>query len=398
MIRPHRDCFNVSVAEKLGWFNAVTWDGELRFEAQMALQTLMEGALVDECTAQLAADRYERGPQRKDQRNGYYRRGLDTEYGAIRDVRVPRSRHSTYQPLLFERYQRRSEAVDQGIVAMFAAGVSTRRVGEILELLCGSSVSAATVSKVAEQLDPLVQQFHQRPLPDHYRYLLLDGVHLRCKAARGRKKVVVLCAYGIRWDGVRELIAFRQAPSESERHWTVFLNDLYERGLKGRHLRLVVTDGAPGLIAAVEMVFPYVPRQRCWFHKMQNVSNKLKKTNRDACVQQAQRIYLAPTRREARKRFRTWQRKWQSVEPKAVDCLACDIDHLLTHFDVPVAHRPTVRTTNPIERSFREVRRRTRPISCFNNPASVDRIVFTVVNHLNGSWEKDPLEPFTQNT
>jgi len=398
MVKPHRDCFNVSVAEKLGWFKAATWDGELKFEAQMALRTLLEGALVEERTAQLAADRYERGPHRQDQRNGFYTRDLDTEFGPIRGLRVPRSREGTYRPLLFERYQRRTEAVDRGIIAIFAAGVSTRRVGEILELLCDTSVSAATVSRIATQLDPLVQQFHHRPLDDEYQYLLLDGVHLRCKAAQGRQTVVVLCAYGIRRDGTREIIAFRQAPSESEKHWEAFLNDLYRRGLHGERLQLVVTDGAKGLIAAVDLVFSHVPRQRCWFHKMQNVTNKLKKANQRECVKQARRIYHAKTRREAVHQFRTWERTWQALEPKAVACLADDIDDLLTHFKVPVQHRPTVRTTNPIERSFREVRRRTRPISCFNNRDSVDRIVFTVVNHLNRSWEKCPLGPFTQET
>ena len=398
MIKPWRDCFNVSVREKAEWFKAASWDGELGAQARLALEQLLQGALAADVEQQLGGVApYQRGPQRRDQRNGSYRRRFETEQGTV-ELRVPRSRHNVYQPRVFARYQRRAQAVDQAICQMFCRGISTREVGEVLQALIGTKVSATTVSEVTRRLDQAVQAFQQRPLSDQYRYLLLDAVYLGCKGAAGRRRVAVLVAYGIRWDGRRELIAFRQAKGESERDWTMFLEDLRRRGLEGRRLQLIVTDGAPGLIAALDLVFPYVRRQCCWVHKLRNVARYLRARHRDECLAQAKAIYRAATRREARQRFRAWKGRWKLPEPKAVACLTADLEELLSFLDLPEPHRSKVRTTNALERAFREVRRRTNPMSCFNNPASLDRIVYAVVEHLNARWEKTPLHNFTQKT
>lgn len=388
MIKAHRDCFTTSVADKLTWFKNCMWDGELSRQSRLALTDLLNGALQEDINHQLGIQKaYERGEQRQDQRNGYYERLLETGSGPVR-LHVPRSRQNRYEPLVFEAYHRRMAQVDQIICDLFTGGLSTRAVGEVMHLICGCSVSAATVSAVAKALDAHVQAYHQRPLPDHYQYLLLDGIHLRCKGADGPRGRVVLVAYGITSRGRKELIDFRQAPTEGERHWTAFLQDLHSRGLCGKALRLVTTDGAPGLIAALDFIYPQVPRQRCWAHKLRNVGQHLRKANRDACLKQAGGIYSALTSQEAVRRYRTWCADWRDKEPKAVACLQADIEHLLACFTVPPKDRKKVRTTNAIERAFREVRRRTRPMSCFNNPPSIDRIIFAVFARLNSNWEK----------
>jgi putative transposase len=276
MIAPHRDCFTVSVAEKLEWYKQATWSGELSRAAQESLQALLEGALEEEINCQLGISRpYERVGER-DQRNGYYTRRLETHRGPIPQLRVPRSRRGEYQPGVFARYQRRTAEVDQAVCAMFLRGISTREVGEVLEVLTGTTVSPSTVSRVCQALDGLVAAYHQRPVADAYRYLLLDGIWLRCKGAQEGRKVVVLAAYGITAEGGRELIDFHQASSESAENWGRFLQSLYQRGLQGERLAAVTTDGARGLIAALDLVYPLVPRQRCWVHKLRNVSNKLR--------------------------------------------------------------------------------------------------------------------------
>ena len=397
MIKPHRDCFTTSVSEKLTWFKQCLWDGELSRQSRLALADLLHGALEEDINNQLGIQRtYERGSGRLDQRNGYYERVLETGWGPAQ-MRVPRSRLNRYEPTVFEAYERRTAQVDQVICNLFTGGLSTRTVAEIMDLICGCRVSASTVSAVATALDGHVQAYQQRPLKDQYTYLALDGIHLRCKGADGPQHRVVLVAYGIAAGGRKELIAFRQAPSESERHWTAFLQDLYRRGLTGERLMLVTTDGAAGLIAALDWVYPHVGRQRCWAHKLRNVSAYLRKAHRQECLQQASRIYQAPTYQEAVRRFRGWRTQWQELEPKAVACLQADIEALLAHFIVPLQDRLKVRTTNAIERAFREVRRRTRPMSCFNNPASIDRIIFAVFSRLNSNWEKRS-RSFTQDT
>jgi len=396
MVRPHRDCFNASANEKVRWFRDATWDGELGFQARMSLKETLEGSLREEALLQMCAARYTHDPRRRDQLNGTYTRSLQTPGGTIQDLRVPRSRKGLFDPHVFDRYARRTAEVDEAILRMFLRGVSTREVGEILEGLTGSAVSATTVSEVCKALDGYVRAYHSRPLQDRYQYLLLDGITLKCKAATGLRKVVVLVAYGITGDGRRELIEFCQAQGESEADWTRLLQSLYQRGLTGEPLQMITTDGAPGLIAALEMVYPHVPRQRCWVHKLRNVANVLRARHREACLGEASLIYKAQSRSEAIQRFKEWQRHWQEREPKAVACLEADLDALLVCFAAPQAHRPTVRTTNPIERAFREVRRRTRPMSCFQNPASIERIIFAVLSHLNAKWTQHPISHFTQ--
>jgi putative transposase len=269
-------------------------------------------------------------------------------------------------------------------------------VGAVLAGILGEPVSAQTVSRVARSLDREVARFHERVLADDLLYLLLDGVSMRVRGAPGVKRRIVLCAYGITRSGQRCLLDFRLAKAESAAAWEAFLSQLRERGLRGQRLRLIVTDGCPGLHAALEVVYPYVARQRCWAHKLRNVSNLLKRSQQEECMQGARAIYQAPTRREAVRRYWAWAQCWRDAAPKAVACLERDLDELLNFLACPEAHRRKVRTTNAIERAFREVRRRTRPMTCFTNDASCERIIYAVVSHLNTSWEGKPLPEFTQ--
>ncbi len=371
------------------------FEEQLREGRLRAVKRVLENAMEGELVGSLCAGRYRRTELRRGYRNGYRHRSLLTEMGLVEHLRVPRDREGYYQPGVLRRYQRRQRRVNWMIREMFLAGVSTRRVGEMLVVLLGKAPSAQTVSRVLGDLDGEVRRFQTRLLLDGYRYLLLDGITLKVKKELGVRKRLVLCAYGVTREGRREMIAFRQAGSESEAQWEGFLRDLYDRGLEGRGLELVITDGNHGLHRALETVYPYVAKQRCWAHKLRNVAAKLPKRVQNECLRGAKRIYLAETRREAVLRFREWAREWRSSQPKAVKCLEEDLDELLNFLSCPREHRSKVRTTNAIERAFREVRRRTRPMNCFQNTASVDRIIYGVISHLNKSWEAQPLPQFT---
>ncbi len=143
-------------------------------------------------------------------------------------------------------------------------------MGPLTALLLEEAVSASTVSRVTQSLDAEVRRFQGRPLEDRYGYLLLDGITLKVKGPAGGRKRLVLCAYGLTPQGERELLGFHQAKAESEAAWAAFLQDLYQRGLLGTALRLVVTDGHPGLLAGLDLVYPFVRRQRCWVHKLRD--------------------------------------------------------------------------------------------------------------------------------
>jgi transposase-like protein len=380
--------------QEVKWQSEDWWE-EIEKRQLRAVKMILESSLEEELLAQLQASRYKRTESRRSYRNGHYERSFSTKYGVIKALRVPRARES-YPSEVLPRYRRRQEQVDKMIREMFLSGVSTRRVGEIMNTVRGEKVSPQTVSRVLRSLDREVQLFWRRPLADIYQYLFLDGISFKVKGAVGRQKRQVLCAYGIRQDGKREVISFRQGTDESEAKWEAFLRDLYDRGLVGQKVRLITTDGCPGLHRALDTVYPYVSRQRCWAHKLRNVANRLKRADQKDCTKQASLIYQAENRREAVKRCREWHCRWQCKYPEAVGCLERDLDELLSFLDVPAEHRVKVRTTNAIERSFREVRRRTRPMSCFTNTDSVNRIIYGVISHLNQHWKENPLPQFTQ--
>ena len=368
-------------------------------EKQMRLlKGLLEGALEEEMAVLLGASRFRRTEARRGHRNGFYERDLATQVGIVTAIRVPRARDMSVNRSVFSRYQRRQGQVNQVIRETFLAGVSTRRVGETLEALLGERVSAQTVSRVTRRLDREVARFHEASITDDVCYLLLDGVYLRVKGPTAAQSKLVLCAYGITMTGIRRLLGFRLATAESQAQWEAFLGNLRQRGLVGNNLRLIVTDGCVGLHNALETVYPYVPRQHCWVHKLRNVANHLKRSQQKECLAGARAIYQAQTRRAAVQAYWAWARRWREEAPKAVACLECDLETLLNFLACPPQHQRKVRTTNAIERSFREVRRRTRPMSCFNNNASCERIIYAVFNHLNRGWEGKPLPQFTHDS
>ncbi|TLN03031.1 IS256 family transposase, partial [bacterium] len=268
----------------------------------------MEEALALEFQGYVQADEYERTERRTDQRNGYRTRTLMTTWGVIEDIKVPRGRSNGFQPTALERYKRVHRRVDEGVLRMFLMGVSTRKVGDVLNSLFKYSLSASYVSKVAKQLDEEVRKFSDRPLKNEYQYLILDGIVVKVKEISGSVKRTILVAYGVRRNGSRELIDFRVAKNEGKGTWASFLKNLQVRGLTGSGLEMIVTDGGAGLWAAVEEVYPFVRHQLCWVHKLRNVANKCPKKYREACVAHARKIYLSPTVKIAMRVFREWER------------------------------------------------------------------------------------------
>ena len=153
---------------------------------------------------------------------------------------------------------------------MFIQGVSTAKVGNVLEVLCGELVSKSTVSKLALSLEEEVRAYQQRRLEDDFVFLYLDGLSVKSRKELKADRWQLLVAYGIRADGSRELIGFQKYPSESTSCWQTFLENLKMRGLKGQ---LIILDGSKGLWQAVETVYPQVETQLCWVHKLRNVAN-----------------------------------------------------------------------------------------------------------------------------
>lgn len=325
-----------------------------------------------------------------DRRNGDYSRHLLTEIGDIL-VSVPRTR--TFVPReILNAYARRSKEVDRLILACFLLGLSTRKVGEALQTILGEKVSAATVSRVSQTLDAAVSAFHRRKLSNIYRALIFDGIILSRKTGMGPVRRPVLVVLGIRPDGKKEVIDFRLALSESAAEWDTFLADLTRRGLTGEGVEVISVDGGKGLLSILPNHYSSIPVQRCWAHKMRNILEKVKKQDHIIVREGLRKIYGASNLTQARKNAGIWKRKWEKEYPSAVTCLFTDIEDLLTCFLFKdKAFRKSIRTTNHIERRFKEVRRRTRPMGVFSNRTSVDRILYAVFMHENKAEDVWPV-------
>lgn len=358
------------------------WSEGYRGAGRLALAEIIEDRMAEAVDGHL--ERLDVKGDGPDRRNGYYRRHLLSELGDI-ELAVPRTRQ--YSPTAVLRaYSRRSPEIDRVILASFVLGLSTRKVGEMLLALLGRPVSATTVSAVAKTLDAAVAAFHRRPLKDAYKVLMLDGVVLARKTGAGAVRRPVLVTLGLRPDGKKEIIDFRLAKSESEVEWERFLSDLQHRGLSGKRLEMICVDGGRGLLAALPTVFPAVPVQRCWAHKIRNVLAKVRVPDQAAVKRALQAVMNAANEPAARHAARRFADRFDATYPKAVNCLRDDLDELLACFRYKTLdERRKVRTTNAIERRFREVRRRTRPMGTFQDRTSMDRILFAVFTHENKS-------------
>src|SRR3989338_149462 len=370
--------------------------------AKTMTKEFFEITLEEEMIQYQQRESYQRRPDRVDYRNGHYTRNFDTAFGPVEKIKIPRSRAGLFEPTMFNKYQRRQDCVNQSIVNCFLLGVSTRNVKDVLKPLLGVNISASTVSNAAKSVDKLVKEFHARPLIDEYQFLFLDGINISVRYCSKSIKKTVLVAYGITLFGQREIIGFRVVKSESKDACESFLNNLFNRGLEGKNLKLIVTDGGKGLIAALAFVYPEIKHQRCWFHKLQNITKLLKKKDQKEVIKELRKIYNAQSKEKALKVFKCFKRNWSRAYPNVVKSLEKDLEELLNFLTIPVKKdcrdfiRKRVRTTNVIERSLREVRRRTKPMSCFNNNDSLQRIIYAVFYRLNTNWKAKPLTQFTQ--
>ena len=372
--------------------------GDFQGQMRRRLKELLEKDAEQQMAEYLGLKWHERGSEEKpriDSRNGFYERDYVTALGVIR-LRIPRTRVRSFLPCCIRPLERRSPEVAELIRQAFLRGISTRQVGRVAAVITGEPVSAQTVSKLTRVLDQAVEAFHGRSLGDDWAYLFLDGVWLKVRRACGPQRVLLLVAYGVRRNGTRELLAFTRAQGESQGAWEGLLNDLFQRGLCGKNLQLVITDGCAGLARALETVYPRVRHQRCWVHKMRNILEKVRRRDEGEVKAEAQKIYLAKNAGAARRAFERFRFHWRSRYPAMVRQLERDLPELLHFFGLPTHLWRKLRTTNVIERCFVEVRRRTRPMVVFTNVESVDRIIYAIFSRFNEDWKTRTLELFTQ--
>jgi len=351
-------------------------NAKLRAAVRLTLVTILD----EEVNALVGAPRYARSASRRDQRNGYYTRNLGTTVGQIEDLPVPRTRQG-FRTQLFERYQRRQAALDAAIGEMFVYGVSTTRVGEVVETLTETKPSASTVSRVFHTLEEEFQAWKTRPLSAHYLYVFADGTYFSVIYAGEGCKMPIIAAVGIAVSGEREVLGFSVGERENQPAWEMLLDDLKQRGI--HQVDLWITDGNQALLKALETQFPQPVRQRCVKHKMENVLGYIPRQQQAQVEPELKSLFYQDSREQADQAWEAFCAKYEKVYPTAVECLRRDQEACLAFYAFPPAHWKTIRTTNVIERLFNEVKRRSHKMaSAFRNEKSCLLMFYAVVRSL----------------
>jgi transposase-like protein len=353
----------------------------LHEKLRQAVRLTLMAVLEDEIAAYIGAGRYERGGARRDQRNGTYTRDLGTPNGVIEALRVPRTRHG-FRTQVFERYQRRQAELDHALAEMFIGGVSQAQVGQIIGHMTDSPApSPTTVSRVFHGLADEFATWKQRTLVAHYAYLFVDATYFTVIYDGTGVKTPILAAVGIRPDGTREVVAFTTGESENEAAWKDLFADLKQRGVQ--QIGLVISDGGQAMLKALAQQFPGTPRQRCVYHKMQNILSYIPDKQRATVEPELKAIFYQDSREQADQQAAAFRAKYQATYPTALACLDRDWEACLTFYAFPKKHWRTIRTNNVAERLFEEVKKRSHKMAApFRNEDSCLLLFFAVTRTL----------------
>lgn len=346
----------------------VTFDEEsikadLRELVRTTVEDTINALLEEEADDLIGAERYERTAEREAYRAGHYDRNLTTTSGDV-TLHMPKLKGMLFTTAIIERYRRRETSVEEAMIEMYLAGVSTRRIEDVSEALWGSSVSAATVSNLNEKAFEKVEEWRSRPLVRAYPYVYVDGIYLKRSWGGSYENVAVMVAIGVNDDGRREVIGAAEGFTESSECWREFLSWLKGRGLHG--VRMVTGDKAQGMVNSIAEVFPDAAYQRCTVHFYRNVLCKVPKSKRPKAAAMLKAIHAMES--------------LEASEAKAIE-VAAELDRMrlkeaastvrdgfretLTYTRFPREHWRRIRTNNAIERLNREIRRRTRVVGTF---------------------------------
>ena len=367
----------LTLADILGKEDAA---GDLLREAVCWLvQQLMEG----EVSAQIGAGRYERTSERTAQRNGYRTRAWDTRLGTL-ELKVPKLRTGSYFPSWLEPRRRAEQALTAVIAEAYVQGVSTRKVEALVQALGIAGISKSEVSRLCASLDEEVTAFRTRRLDAEYPYLWVDA---RYEHVRENGRVVSMAfvvAYGVRADGVREVLGFQVALSEDLATWREFLQSLVARGLRG--VQLVTSDAHGGLKQAIAEVFLGAGWQRCRIHFMRNLLARVPKSAQAMVAATVRTIFQQPDRAAAQAQLRQVVATLGARFPKAVELLEAAEAEIFTFYDFPPEHRRQIASTNPLERLNKELKRRSAVVGIFPNREAVLRLLGAVLAEQSDEW------------
>lgn len=340
---------------------------------------LMERQRDDYCNV----DPYERGDSRNAQRNGYYQRDLTTRVGTL-NLRVPRTRDGKFSTDIFERYQRNEKALVSTMLEMYVSGVSTRKVGQVVETLCGKKVSKSYVSSITKLLDEEVYKFKQRRIDKEIPYLMTDVLYIKVRENRRVVSKAVHIAIGIDSKGFKNIIGFMISDSESEETWKDFYRSMLDRGLK--NVEMVISDAHQGQVNAIQKTFTESVWQRCQVHFLRNVMDKLPRKNTQEIRDEIKHLFRITDIDAARLYKDKIIEKNSDKYEKMCDCLDEGFEDSFQYTASSSTKYNRLKSTNLLERLNQEIRRREKVIRIFPNVESAERLIGSMLIDIDEDW------------
>lgn len=348
------------------------------------LEILFNEAMKLERTRALGAEPYERTEDRQGHANGFKCKILHLRSGRI-TLDIPQVRGMEFYPASIEKGERSEKALKLGLAQMYVSGVSTRRVKEITEVLCGFEVSSSQVSSAAKLLDEELLKFRTRRLDGGYKYIYLDAKYIKVRSDHQVGTQAVLIAIGVNSEGYREIIAIDVKSSEAKQNWKEFLVDLKERGVSD--VEMIISDDHAGLKQARIEVFTTVQWQRCQFHFAQNAQHKANSKPQKAEIgQDVRSIFQQNDKESATKKAEEIVEKWKDKNSGFASWLEENVHECFTVYQAPDRFHSKLRTSNGLERTNREVERRTGIVGIFPNRDSLIRLVTAVLIEIHEDW------------
>lgn len=360
--------------------------GDLESAMAGLTKLLLEAMAESEVEKRLGARLHERGETRTDYRNGYRYRDVQMSHQML-EIRIPRLRGQGFVPSFLEPNHRALRAVEEWVGKAFLSGLQRAEVIRLMESTVGCRPSDDLLKRVQIDLDRQVKAFRERPLLGRYEYLFLDAAWAKDIVGINATRICIMTAVGVTHTGEKEILGFERTPTENQSAWKGFLSRLVERGLKPADLALVISDEHNGLLNAASEILGDVPHQLCWAHRMRNVRKAVLASDRKAVVAGLQDVYDAENLTKAKDAFRLWEQRWRDKYPNVVESVKEDLGYLLAFYKHKSLHWKYIRTSNPIERVFRELRRQQFGCGAYANRDACNRAVFRVFNWLNERWK-----------
>ena len=327
---------------------------------------------------------YERGEERRSLRNGYKSRQLYTRVGTL-NLRVPQTRDGEFYPAILERYQRSEKALVLALAEAYIQGVSTRKVKMITEKLMGREFSSMAISRFSASLDAELDAWRERTFQKEYPYVIVDARYESCRVDGKIIDIAVLIALGIDSDGYRHVLGVETAWGETGDSWDRFMAGLKERGLKS--VRLFTSDAHPGIHPAIKKHYPGAVWQRCQRHYSVNALDLVPKSQRDNLYKMLMHAWDSDTYKEAKAKLDQISIHYQYKYPDLAEFISEHGWETLGIYDAaPVKHHKRLRTTNMIERVNQELKRRSKVVRIFPNPASCVRLFSALLKEWHEDW------------